>query len=376
MSEKILVKDKEDQSASSVVTPRSEKVLMKGNEAIGHAAIRAGCLYYFGYPITPQSELPEFMAKELPKHKGIFLQAESEIASVNMVYGASASGVRAMTSSSSPGFSLKQEGISYLAAGELPCLLVNVQRGGPGLGTIQPGQADYFQATKGGGHGDYRLLVLAPDSVQEMYDLTILGFELADQYRIPALLLADGALGQMMEAVQMDSEVKPQPEKPWAVTGRHGRKTLNVVQTLSLNKDTLEEHNRVLQAKYALLRENEVRYEAVHTDDADLILVAYGISARIAKSAMAKARAAGLKVGVFRPITLYPFPEKELLALAATAKAFLVTELNCGQMVEDVERVTHSQKPVHFYGRTGGNLPSTEEIYEQIVQIMSGKRGE
>ncbi len=350
----------------------SEKVLMKGNEAIGEAAIRAGCLYYFGYPITPQSELPEFMARELPKRGGIFLQAESELASINMVYGAAACGVRAMTSSSSPGFSLKQEGISYLAAGELPCLLVNVQRGGPGLGTIQPGQADYFQATKGGGHGDYRLLVLAPDSVQEMYDLTLLGFELADKYRIPALLLSDGALGQMMEAVRLDHEVKPVPDKPWAVTGRRDRETLNVVQTLSLDKDTLEEHNRVLQDKYALLRKNEVRYEALNTEDADLILVAYGISARIAKSAMAKARAAGLKVGVFRPITLYPFPEEALYETAQTTKAYLVTELSCGQMVEDVERVTHSQQ-VHFYGRTGGNLPCADELFDQILRIMQGK---
>ena len=353
----------------------SEKVLMKGNEAIAEAAIRAGCLYYFGYPITPQSEIPEYMAKELPKRGGVFLQAESEIAAINMVYGAAACGVRSMTSSSSPGFSLKQEGISYIAAAELPCLVVNVQRGGPGLGTIQPGQADYFQATKGGGHGDYRLLVLAPSSVQEMFDLTVLGFELADKYRIPALLLADGALGQMMEGVNL--EVKPQElrAKEWAVTGRRGRGELNVVKTLSFDQDTLEEHNRALQKKYALLCQNEVRYEELYTEDAELVFVAYGISARIAKSAMMKARSEGLKVGLFRPITLSPFPADALVQLTQTAGAFLVTELSTGQMLEDVERITRCQKPVHFYGRTGGNIPTTDEIYDEIVKIMKGKGG-
>lgn len=353
----------------------SEKVLMKGNEAIGEAAIRSGCLYYFGYPITPQSELPEYMAKKLPGHGGVFLQAESELAAVNMVFGAAACGVRAMTSSSSPGFSLKQEGISYISAAELPCLLVNVQRGGPGLGTIQPGQADYFQATKGGGHGDYRLLVLAPNSVQEMFDLTILAFELADKYRIPALLLADGALGQMMEGVNLEvTPQEPQP-KPWAVTGRRGRAELNVVKTLSFDQDTLEAHNRKLQDKYAMICQNEVRYEELYTEDADLVLVAYGISARLARSAMMKARAEGLKVGLFRPITLYPFPAEPLFRLTQSTKAFLVTELSSGQMLEDVERVTRCQKPVHFHGRMGGNLPTTDEIYDKIVQIMNDKGG-
>lgn len=353
----------------------SEKVLMKGNEAIAEAAIRAGCLYYFGYPITPQSEIPEYMAKELPKRGGVFLQAESEIAAINMVYGAAACGVRSMTSSSSPGFSLKQEGISYIAAAELPCLVVNVQRGGPGLGTIQPGQADYFQATKGGGHGDYRLLVLAPSSVQEMFDLTVLGFELADKYRIPALLLADGALGQMMEGVDLELKMQQPAAKEWAVTGRRGRAELNVVKTLSFDQDTLEEHNRALQKKYALLCQNEVRYEELYTKDADLVFVAYGISARIAKSAMMKARSEGLKVGLFRPITLSPFPADALIQLTQTAGAFLVTELSTGQMLEDVERITRCQKPVHFYGRTGGNIPTTDEIYDEIVKIMKGKGG-
>ncbi|SCM83759.1 Ketoisovalerate oxidoreductase subunit VorB [uncultured Sporomusa sp.] len=350
----------------------SERVLMKGNEAIGEAAIRAGCLYYFGYPITPQSEIPEYMAKQLPQRGGVYLQAESEVAAVNMVYGAAACGVRSMTSSSSPGFSLKQEGISYIAAAELPCLLVNVQRGGPGLGTIQPGQADYFQATKGGGHGDYRLLVLAPNSVQEMFDLTILGFELADKYRIPALLLADGALGQMMEAVSLEVSLQAKPEKQWAVTGRRGRVEPNVVKTLCFDQDTLEEHNRSLQRKYKLLEQQEVRYEELHTEDAELILVAYGISARLARSAVMQARAKGLRVGLFRPITLFPFPEEALFQLTAkNTQAFLVVELSAGQMIEDVERVTRRQKPVHFHGRTGGNIPTVDEIYDQIVQIMN-----
>jgi 2-oxoglutarate ferredoxin oxidoreductase subunit alpha len=349
----------------------NEKILMKGNEAIGEAAILAGCHYYFGYPITPQSELPEYMAKKLPSVGGVFVQAESEIAAINMLYGAAAAGVRAMTSSSSPGFSLKQEGISYIAAAELPCLLVNVQRGGPGLGTIQPGQADYFQATKGGGHGDYRLLVLAPNSVQEIFDLTIEGFDLADRYRIPVLILADGALGQMMEAVSLTVKSAVPVEKPWAITGRRGRAQTNVVNTLSFDKDTAEQTNRDLQKKYAEISQNEARSEALFTDDADLVLVAYGITARIAKSAMERARENGYKVGLLRPITLWPFPSAELLRVARTANAFLACELSAGQMVEDVELAIRCQKPVHFYGRTGGNIPSTEELYQQIVKVLN-----
>jgi 2-oxoglutarate ferredoxin oxidoreductase subunit alpha len=351
----------------------SEKILMKGNEAIGEAAIRAGCRYYFGYPITPQSELPEYMARKLPAAGGVFLQAESELAAINMVYGAAAAGVRAMTSSSSPGFSLKQEGISYIAAAQLPCLLVNVQRGGPGLGTIQPGQADYFQATKGGGHGDYRLLVLAPNSVQELFTLTLAGFDLADIYRIPVLILADGALGQMMEAVSIDAGPVAPLAKPWAVTGRRGRKKSNCIETLFFDKDAAEQINRELQAKYALISRNETRWEEQFTGDADLVLVAYGISARIAKSAMDKARADGLRVGLLRPVTLWPFPSEACLRLAQTAQAFLVSELSAGQMVEDVERAVRCQKPVHFYGRMGGNMPSTDELYRQIVQILQDK---
>lgn len=351
----------------------SEKILIKGNEAIGEAAIRAGCRYYFGYPITPQSELPEFMAKKLPTVGGVFLQAESEIASINMIYGAASAGARAMTSSSSPGFSLKQEGISYIAAAELPCLLVNVQRGGPGLGTVQPGQADYFQATKGGGHGDYRIVVLAPNSVQELFDFTINGFDLADKYRIPVLILADGALGQMMEAVSIHDQSPLKVEKPWAITGRKGRKETNVVKTLSFDNAASEQTNRDLQKKYALISQNETRCEEFFTEDADLVLVAYGITARIAKSAMEKARAQGLKVGLLRPITLWPFPSAAFLKVAQTAKAFLVSELSAGQMVEDVELATRCQKPVHFYGRMGGNMPATDELYEQILKVMNAE---
>jgi 2-oxoglutarate ferredoxin oxidoreductase subunit alpha len=349
----------------------SKKILLKGNEAICEAAILAGCRYYFGYPITPQSEIPEVMAKKLPAVGGVYLQAESEISAINMLYGAAAVGVRAMTSSSSPGFSLKQEGISYIAAASLPCLLVNVQRGGPGLGTIQPGQADYFQATKGGGHGDYRLLVLAPNSVQEIFDLTVEGFDLADKYRIPVLILADGALGQMMEAVS--TEVKPalQVEKPWAITGRNGRKDTNVINTLSFDNDASEQTNRDLQAKYAAVKQQETRCEEFYTDDAELVLVAYGITSRIAKSAVDKARAQGYKVGLVRPITLWPFPSAELLRVAQTAKAFLVTELSTGQMIEDVELAIRCQKPVHFYGRTGGNMPTTDELYQEILKIVA-----
>lgn len=349
----------------------TEKILIKGNEAIGEAAIQAGCRYYFGYPITPQSELPEYMARKLPTVGGVFLQAESEIAAINMLYGAASAGARAMTSSSSPGFSLKQEGISYIAAAELPCLLVNVQRGGPGLGTIQPGQADYFQATKGGGHGDYRLLVLAPNSVQELFDLTVEGFDLADKYRIPVLILADGALGQMMEAVSVNIKPSPKVEKPWAITGRRGRKETNVINTLSFDKDTSEQTNRDLQKKYAAISQNEARCEEFFTDDAELVLVAYGITARIAKSAMEKARSQGLKVGLIRPVTLWPFPSPDLLRVAQTAKAFLVSELSAGQMIEDVGLAIRCQKPVYFHGRTGGNMPSTDDLYQQILTIMN-----
>ncbi len=353
----------------------AEKILMKGNEALGEAAVVAGCRHYFGYPITPQSELIEYMAKRLPQVGGVFLQGESEVASINMVYGAAGAGARVMTSSSSPGFSLKQEGISYIAGAELPCVLVNVQRGGPGLGSIQPGQADYFQATKGGGHGDYHSIVIAPNSVQEIVDMTILSFDLADQYRNPVIILADGAIGQMMEPVEMREPVEKTIEKPWATTGLLGRAETNVVNSLFLQPDVCEKHNTHLQEKYAVIEKNEVRYEAYHVEDADLVLVAYGITSRIVISAMEKARKEGMKVGLLRPITLWPFPYQPVAEAAAHAKAFLTVEMSAGQMIEDVRLAVGNSKPVHFFGRTGGMIPNAAEIYDQIVSIMQAKGG-
>jgi 2-oxoglutarate ferredoxin oxidoreductase subunit alpha len=353
----------------------SEKVLMKGNEAIGEAAVIAGCRYYFGYPITPQSELIEYMAKRLPQVKGVFLQAESEVAAINMVYGAAGAGARVMTSSSSPGVSLKQEGISYIAAGELPCVIVNIMRGGPGLGGIQPGQADYFQATKGGGHGDYHCIVVAPNSVQEMAELTVNAFNLADQYRNPVMILSDGALGQMMEPVSFhDLPVIP-VAKPWATTGKGERDKPNMIDTLRLKPDELEELNNTLQNKYALLQKREVRWEETFTEDADLVLVAYGISSRIAYSAMEIAREQGYKVGLFRPVTLWPFPKDALAKAVNNASAVLTIELSAGQMVEDVNLAIRCSKPVHFYGRTGGMMMSPQDVYEQIVKIFRIKGG-
>ncbi|HWR09515.1 3-methyl-2-oxobutanoate dehydrogenase subunit VorB [Sporomusa sp.] len=354
----------------------AEKILMKGNEAIGEAAIVAGCRHYFGYPITPQTELTEYMSKRMPQINGVFLQAESEVAAINMVYGAAGAGARVMTSSSSPGISLKMEGISYIAGAELPSVIVNIMRGGPGLGGIQPAQSDYFQATKGGGHGDYRTIVLAPNSVQEMVDTTILAFDLADRYRTPVMLLGDGALGQMMEPVEFSPPNTKQIAKPWAATGLRGRTEPNIVNSLHLQPEKLELHNIHLQKKYAEITANEVRYEELYTDDAELIVVAYGITSRIARSSLEKARSEGLKVGMLRPITLWPFPEKPLAALAAgKASAFLTLELSAGQMIEDVRLAVNGAKPVHFYGRSGGMIPSTKEVYEQIANIFKGKEG-
>ncbi len=353
----------------------SETLLMKGNEALGEAAVVAGCRYYFGYPITPQSELIEYMAKRLPQLDGTFLQAESEVAAINMTYGAASAGARVMTSSSSPGISLKQEGISYIAAAQLPCVIVNVMRGGPGLGGIQPGQADYFQATKGGGHGDYHTLVLAPNSVQEMADLTIRAFNLADQYRNPVMILVDGALGQMMEPVSFQECPVIAVEKPWAITGRGERAAPNRINTVVLNPEGLEQVNIRLQEKYARLQERETCWEQAGTEDAELILVAYGITARIAYSAMEMARAAGLKVGLFRPVTLWPFPKAALAKAVANAAAVLTLELSAGQMVEDVNLAIKCSKPVYFYGRTGGMLPKPGDIYGQIMTILAAKGG-
>ncbi|MDU4961412.1 MAG: 3-methyl-2-oxobutanoate dehydrogenase subunit VorB [Sporomusaceae bacterium] len=353
----------------------AEKVLMKGNEALGEAAIIAGCRHYFGYPITPQTEITEYMARRLPQVNGVFLQAESEIAAINMVYGAAGAGARVMTSSSSPGISLKQEGISYLAGAELPCVIVNIQRGGPGLGSIQPAQSDYFQATKGGGHGDYHCIVLAPNSVQEMVDITVTAFDLADRYRTPVLVLGDGALGQMMEPVVFPAGGSPATEKAWAAAGMKDRTRPNIINSLHLKADEQERHNDSLQARYGIISRSETRCEEIGTDDAELILVAYGITARIARTAVEKARAAGLKAGLFRPVSLWPFPSEPLAAAAAGAKALLTVELSAGQMVEDVKLAVQCAKPVHFYGRYGGMIPGPGEIYQEITAIFSGKGG-
>lgn len=339
---------------------------MKGNEALAEAAIRAGCDAYFGYPITPQSEVLEYLAREMPKYNRTVMQAESEVASINMVYGAAGAGFRAMTSSSSPGISLMQEGISYLAGAELPCLIVNVNRAGPGLGTIQPGQGDYFQSTKGGGHGDYRLLVLAPSSVQEMADFVFLGFDLADKYRNPVLILSDGAIGQMMEKVNFGEYVPHFVAKPWATTGKTKDRNRNYITSLFIQPEKMEQHNNKLEAKFKQIHDNEVRFEEIQTRDADYLFVAYGLSARICHKAVDLAREKGIKAGMLRPITLWPFPAPRLFELAGQVKFMLTIELNSGQMVEDVRLAVNGKIPVAFYGRMGGMLPTPEEIVQQL----------
>ncbi len=345
----------------------ADKVLMKGNEAIAEAAIVAGCRHYFGYPITPQTEVAAYMAKRMPKIGGVFLQAESEIAAINMVYGVAATGKKVMTSSSSPGISLKEEGISYIAGADLPALIVNVQRGGPGLGGIQPSQSDYFQATKGGGHGDYRLIVLAPSSVQEMAELTVKGFELADDYRMPVMILADGTMGQMMEPVSMDFAVKPAPEKPWAVTGTGCKREHNVVNSLYLKPEELERTNFERYERYNVIQENEVMYEEYMTEDAEICIAAFGIAARVAKNAINEARKQGIKVGMIRPITLWPFPTKQFAEAAKHVKQFISVELSMGQMIEDV-RLAVGNVPVTLCNRTGGMIVSPQEVLEAIVK--------
>jgi 2-oxoglutarate ferredoxin oxidoreductase subunit alpha len=351
----------------------AERVMMKGNEAIAEGAIRAGCRCFFGYPITPQNEVPEYMSRRMPEVGGVFIQAESEVSAINMVYGAAGAGVRAMTSSSSPGVSLKMEGISYIAGAELPCVIVNVARGGPGLGGLTPSQADYFQATKGGGHGDYRLIVFAPASVQEIIDLMFEAFVTADKYRNPAMVLADGLLGQMMEPVVMKelADLK-MPPKPWATTGMVER-AQNVVNSLGLVGEDLEKINQRLQQKYREIEANEIRFEDDGTADADLVVVAYGTSARIAKSAIAKAKAEGKKVGLLRLITLWPFPKQKIAELAKAGKEFLVIEMSAGQMIEDVQLASGGQTPVHFYGRLNGAIPTVTEAYQAIMKYMTGK---
>jgi 2-oxoglutarate ferredoxin oxidoreductase subunit alpha len=351
----------------------AEKVLMKGNEALAEAAIQAGCRHFFGYPITPQTEVAAYMAKRMPKLGGTFLQAESEIAAINMVLGAASAGVRAMTSSSSPGISLKTEGISYMAGSDLPCLIVNVQRGGPGLGGIQPSQADYWQATKATGHGDFQILVFAPSTVQEMVDLVFKAYDLADIYRMPAMILADGMLGQMMEPVVVE---KPEgvniPPKTWAVTGHGGKRAHNVINSLYLNPSELERTVKERFKKYETIKDNEQQAESLYVQDAELVVVAYGATSRIVKSAVKSAREKGLKVGVVRPITLWPYPEKALKEAAKTAKAFLAVEMSMGQMVDDLRLAIECSRPVHFFGHTGGIIPTPAEVLTQIENILGG----
>lgn len=348
----------------------NEKMLIKGNEACARGAMLAGCRHYFGYPITPQTEISEYLAKEMPKVEGVFLQAESEVAAINMVYGAAATGVRAMTSSSSPGISLKLEAISSMVAAELPCLIVNVCRGGPGIGCIQGAQSDYFQSVKGGGHGDYRLLTLAPNSAQEMLDMAILGFELADKYRNPTLILSDGVIGQMMEPVMLPTAGGVAPPKPWAASGAANR-AKNIINTLYLNADTCEDRNKILQAKFSDITANETRWEEIGLDDADWVLVAYGLSSRVALTVQQKARAEGFKVGVLRPKTLWPFPTEPLAALAERVKGFLVVEQSAGQMVEDVRLAVNGRVPVKFYGRAGGVLIWPRDVKAELIKMMN-----
>lgn len=346
------------------------KQLIKGNIALCEGAIAAGCMAYFGYPITPQNEVPAHMSKRMVELGRVFLQAESELAAVNMVLGAAVTGARAMTSSSSPGISLKQEGISYLAGCEIPSVIVNVQRGGPGLGNIAGSQADYFQAVKGGGHGDYRMPVLAPYSVQEMYDFAILAFDLADKYRTPVMILSDGVVGQMMEPADISAappKIKPY-DKSWVLDGAKGRPARSV-KSLLMTEGDLETHNLDLAKKFDAIKDAEVRYEAFNTEDADIILVAYGLSARVAKAAMKIARGQGKKVGFIRPITLWPFPEKVISDSTKTGRQFLVVEMNLGQMVEDVRLAVNGKCPVHFYGRSGGGSVNEDELLEHISKL-------
>jgi 2-oxoglutarate ferredoxin oxidoreductase subunit alpha len=343
------------------------RILITGNEALAEGAIRAGCRFYFGYPITPQNELTAYMAKNMPAHGGVFIQAESELAAISMVLGASATGARAMTSSSSPGISLKQEGISYIAGCQLPAVIANIQRGGPGLGSIDPSQGDYFQAVKGGGHGDYRAIVLAPMSVQEMHSLTVDAFRLADKYRVPVIILADGRLGQMMEPIILhQGPPPPAPAKPWALTGASGRSP-NWIRSLLVNEGELEKHNYRLQNCYRLISRNEVRHEKIHADKCNLLVAAWGTCARIAKGAVSAARARGLKAGLFRPVTLWPFPARELAAITRKTKNVLVVEMNCGQMLEDVQIAVAGAAKIFFSGFPGGRVPSETDILNAIT---------
>ena len=354
-----------------------EKVLMKGNEAIGEAAIRANCQCFFGYPITPQTEVAAYMSRKMPKIGRVFLQAESEVAAINMVYGAAGSGVRSMTSSSSPGISLKSEGISYIAGAELPCVIINIVRGGPGLGSIQPAQSDYFQATKGGGHGDYKMPVFAPATIQEMVDLIQDAFDVADLYRTPCMVMGDGMLGQMMEPVEFKEREKKQlPEKDWAANGLNGRAKHNVINSLYLKPDVLEKHNMHLQDKYKEITKKETRYEMYNCQgDCDLIMVAYGTTSRICKNVIKMAEKEGIKVGLIRPITLWPYPAEAFEKTVNNTKhGYLSVEMSCGQMVEDVRLSVNGRKPVDFYGRTGGMVPDPSDILAKVKAMVGGAK--
>lgn len=348
----------------------SEKVLMKGNEAIAEAAIRSGCRHFFGYPITPQTEVSAYMSKRMPQVDGLYLQAESEVAAINMVFGASAAGVRVMTSSSSPGISLKAEGLSYLAGADLPCVLINIVRAGPGLGGIQPAQSDYFQATKGAGHGDYNMVVLAPSTIQECVDLTYKAFDIADDYRVTVMIMGDGMLGQMMEPITFsenkNSVLKP---KEWACTTTGMKRKRNIINSLYIDPDGLEKLVLERQQRYDEIAKNETMSEEFYTEDADIVLVAYGTIARVAMNAVKKARAMGIKAGLIRPITLWPFPTDAIANLAKTAKGFLAVEMSMGQMVYDVKIAVNGAKPVEFYGRTGGVVPVPQEILDKIISM-------
>jgi 2-oxoglutarate/2-oxoacid ferredoxin oxidoreductase subunit alpha len=351
-----------------------EKVLMKGNEALAESALRAGCRFFFGYPITPQTELAAYMAKTMPKIGGTYLQAESEISAINMVYGASAAGARVMTSSSSPGISLKAEGISYLAGADLPAVIINVQRGGPGLGSIQPSQSDYWQATRAMGHGDFRLIVYAPSTVQEMADYIYGAFDVADKYRVPVMILADGMLGQMMEPVILPEPKTDLPDKPWATCGHGNKREHNIANSLYLDAYELDSINAERDKRYKVIEQNEQRAESVMTEDAEIVVVAFGASARIARSAVVSAREQGIKAGLIRPISLWPFPADALEKCMGTAKQFLSVEMNTGQMVDDVKLVSNGRVPVDFYGRSGGVIPTPAEVLEKIVEL-NGKVG-
>ena len=351
----------------------AERVLMKGNEAIAEAAIQAGCRHYFGYPITPQTEVAAYMAKKMPKIGGVFLQAESEVASINMVYGAAAAGARVMTSSSSPGISLMGEGLSYIAGSDVPAFVVNVQRGGPGLGGIQPSQSDYFQATRGGGHGDYHMIVLAPASVQEMASLTVKGFNLADKYSMIAMILADGTIGQMMEPISFEDVEIEHYDKPWALTGTECKRKHNIVNSLYLQPDVLEKKNFERYEKYKAVEASEALHESYLMDDADVCVVAFGIAARVAKNAVVAARGEGIKAGMIRPITLWPFPKQALSQAADQVKSFLSVELSMGQMVEDIQLATGCRRPVSLCNRVGGMIPSPDQVLESIRKAAKGE---